>query len=210
MSIHWKKTDPLVPTPCFKLKIFALFLVDWKSLSYLLFSQVLAFLMLWASFLGLNFVFFCRLMPSSTVQCLHKIVVCPLVICMLKSARPKWLCVKGVSTCRGRSIVCSDTLTFPAQTNSSSLDQTPGGRSQSPHTKTHTLSQLTHPHSPSISLLNLPPLCHPTLMTGQRKTGKEAVIPVMAWKLACAAGLCLNMSSPQHWLTSDCTLIHLC
>lgn len=45
-------------------------------------------------------------------------------------------------------------------------------------------------------------------MTGCEKTGKEAVIPVMAWKLARAAGLCLNMSSPQHWLTSDGNLTH--
>lgn len=64
----------------------------------------------------------------------------------------------------------------------------------------------THTHIQIYTLHLLLLLCHRALMTGHKKTGKEAVIPVIPWKLARAACLCLNMSSPQHWLTSDSNL----
>lgn len=70
-----------------------------------------------------------------------------------------------------------------------------------PSKNTHFTQSLTHTLICTLHLL-LPPH-HPALMTGHKKTGKEAMIPVMPWKLVWAAGLCLNMRSPQHWLTSD-------
>lgn len=68
----------------------------------------------------------------------------------------------------------------------------------------------SHLHLPPLTLLLTLPPWHPNDRLCENKGKKRATVPVMAWKLVWPAGLCLNMSSPQHCLTSVSNRTHTC